>query len=89
MKFKATIEYWKPERKAGLAVVYVPARYIDKVGGLKQRRVKGRMNAAAFVSSVWPAGLGRLALNVSKAMMSAAKVSVGDQAGIEIDDEPA
>ncbi len=85
MRFKARIDYWKPERKGGLAVVYVPNQDIANLGGLKQRRVKGRINRADFVSSVWPAGLGRLALSVSKEMMRVAAVSVGTEAGFEIE----
>ena len=36
------------------------------------------INDADFVSSVMPAGGGRLALSVSKAMMASAGVGVGD-----------
>lgn len=84
MKFKASIAYWKPEKNAGLAVAYVPTQLIERLGGLKQKRVHGRVNGTEFVSSVWPAGAGRLALNVSKKMMGDAGVGVGDEARFEI-----
>ena len=50
----------------------------------KQQRVHGTVNGTAFTSNVMPAGGGRLALSVSKAMMQGAKVGVGDEAVFEI-----
>jgi hypothetical protein len=46
--------------------------------------VRVTLGGAEFASNVMPAGGGRLALSVSKAMMSGAKVGVGDEAEIEI-----
>ena len=88
LKFKARVDYWRPEQKGGLAVAYVPTEYIAKLGGLKQKRVHGRINNADFKSSVWPAGSGRLALNVTKKMMSDAKVQVGGDARFEVQTDP-
>jgi hypothetical protein len=78
IRFSGRIRYWNPERAAGLAVVEVPAEGVDAVGGLKQQRVRGEIAGAEFTSNVMPAGGGRLALSVSKAMMSSAQVGVGD-----------
>jgi hypothetical protein len=84
IRFAGPIRYWNPERSSGLAVVDVPARHVEALGGLKQQRVRGTIAAADFASNVMPAGGGRLALSVSRAMMSAAGVSVGDAAEFEI-----
>jgi hypothetical protein len=84
VKFRATIRYWRPESKSGLAVADIPAEHIVKLGGLKQRRVEGRINRAEFVSNVMPAGSGRLTLSVSQKMMAAAAVRVGDEAEFEM-----
>jgi hypothetical protein len=84
IRFVGKIRYWSPERSSGLAVVDVPAAQIEAIGGLKQARVRGTIGSAAFVSNVMPAGGGRLALSVSKAMMTAASVAVGDSAAFEI-----
>jgi hypothetical protein len=67
-----------------LAVVDVPATVAATLGGLKQQRVRGTMGSIDFTSSVMPAGSGRLALSVSKAMMTAAGVTVGDSIQISI-----
>jgi hypothetical protein len=82
--FRAPIRYWNPEKASGLAVADVPAVQITQLGGLRQQRVRGAIAGAAFTSSVMPAGDGRLALSVSRAMMSAAGVSIGDEVDVEI-----
>jgi len=45
-------------------------------------RPRGSISGAEFGSSVMPAGSGRLALSVSKAMMAGANLAVGDKADI-------
>ena len=81
---RTTIRRWKPGATSGLAVADLPPEVAAAMGGLKQRRVVGTINGAAFTSSVMPAGGGLLALSVSKAMMSASGASVGDEVELEI-----
>jgi Domain of unknown function (DUF1905) len=85
MRFQATIRYWRPDQASGLAVADIPSEHISALGGLKQQRVRGTMNGVEYVSNVMPAGSGRLALSVSKAMLRAAGVSVGDAVEFEIE----
>jgi hypothetical protein len=85
MRFQATIRYWRPEQASGLAVADIPSEHISALGGLKQQRVRGTINGVDYVSNVMPAGSGRLALSVSKAMLRAAGVSVGDAVEFEIE----
>jgi hypothetical protein len=87
-KFKSEVRFWRPERKGGLAIAEVPAEHIAALGGLRQMRVRGRVNGAEFTSNVWPAGSGRLALSVSKAMMTAGRFAVGDVAVFEVENLP-
>ena len=84
MAFKAVIRYWRPEQRSGLAVADLPARQIKVLGGLKQQRVHGTINGAAYQSNVMPAGSGRLALSVSKKMMADAGAAVGDTISLEV-----
>jgi uncharacterized protein DUF1905 len=84
IRFAGTIRHWDPVKASGLAVVDIPAEHIPALGGLKQQRVRGSLGGAAYTSNVMPAGSGRLALSVSKAMMSAAHLAVGDEAEVEI-----
>jgi hypothetical protein len=85
MKFRGTIRYWRPEQASGLAVADIPGEHVTALGGLKQQRVRGRINGSEYTSNVMPAGSGRLALSVSKAMMRAGGVGVGDSAEFEIE----
>jgi uncharacterized protein DUF1905 len=83
--FRATIRYFKPELKAGLAVLDVPKEVATGLGGLKQMRVKGTLNGGAFNSSLMPAGGGVLALSLSKKILDGAGVRVGDFASVELE----
>jgi Domain of unknown function (DUF1905) len=82
--FTGQIRHWNPEKQGGLAVVDVPPEHIPSLGGLKQQRVRGTIGGADFVSNMMPAGGGRLALSVSKAMMGVAGVGISDSADIVI-----
>jgi Domain of unknown function (DUF1905) len=84
IRFSSTIRHWNPEQQRGLAVADVPPELVAGIGGLKQQRVHGRIHGAEFASNVMPAGGGRLALSVSKAMQAAAKVGIGDAIDVEI-----
>jgi hypothetical protein len=84
IQFAARIRYWSPEKTSGLAVCDIPAEHVAALGGLRQQRVRGLIGGAEFASNVMPAGGGRLALSVSKAMMTSARVRVGDQTEIQI-----
>ena len=83
--FRGTIRYWRPEKESGLAVVDVPDEVAAALGGLKQQRVRGTLNGVDFTSNTMPGGGRRLALSVSKAMLTGAKVSVGDEADFEVE----
>jgi hypothetical protein len=84
VRFTGRIRHWNPEKQSGLAVIDVPADHVATLGGLRQQRVRGTIAGADFVSNVMPAGGGRLALSVSKAMMGTAGVGIGESADIEI-----
>ena len=84
IRFTGKIRYWDPTKGSGLAVVDIPGDHVRDLGGLKQQRARGTLAGAEYASSVMPAGNGRLALSVSKAMMAASHLTVGDDADIEI-----
>jgi Domain of unknown function (DUF1905) len=88
MKFRAKIRYWSPDKQSGLAVVDIPSQHVTKLGGLKQVRVKGRINGAEYQSNVMPSGSGRLSLSVSQKMLAAGGVRVGDEVQFEIERVP-
>ena len=83
--FRGSIRYWRPEQAGGLAVGDIPADVTASLGGLKQMKVRGLLNGTEFASNTMPAGGGRLALSVSRKMLDAAGLTVGDEAQIEIE----
>ena len=83
--FRATIRYFKPEQKAGLAVLDIPSDVAADLGGLKQMKVRGTLNGLAFNSNVMPAGGGVLALSLSQRILGAAGLRVGDSASVEVE----
>jgi len=79
LRFAGHVRDWNPEKPGGLAVADIPAEHVEVFGGLKQQRVRGRIGDSEFASNVMPAGGGRLALSVSRAMMKAAGIAIGGE----------
>ncbi len=84
IRFAGRIRYWNPQKGSGLAVCDIPAEHVTALGGLKQQKVRGLIGGAEFSSNVMPAGAGKLAVSMSKTIMSAAGLRVGDRTEIEI-----
>ena len=62
-----------------------PAAAAMERGGLKQMKVKGRLNGVEYASNTMPAGGRVLALSLSKKMLAGAGLKVGDEADVEIE----
>jgi len=84
-RFHGVVRFFRPERASGLAVVDVPADVTAALGGLRQMRVRGTLNGTEFASNTMPAGGGVLALSVSRKLLDAAGLRVGDEADVEIE----
>ena len=63
----------------------LPADIATGLGGLKQLKVRGTLGGVAYESNTMPAGGGVLALSVSKAMLTASGLTVGDEAETTIE----
>jgi hypothetical protein len=87
-RFTGVVRYFRPEQGSGLAVVDIPREVADGLGGLKQMKVRGTLNGAEFASNTMPAGRGVLAMSVSKKLLTAARVRVGDEVSVEIERLP-
>jgi uncharacterized protein DUF1905 len=85
VRFRGRIRFFRPERAGGLAVVDIPADLTAVLGGLKQMRVSGALNGTEFTSNTMPAGGGVLARSVSRKMLHAGGLNVGDEADVEIE----
>ena len=85
LKFRGKVRYFRPEQASGLAVVDIPSDVAEALGGLKQMRVRGAINKTDFTSNTMPAGNRRLALSVSKKLLTDAGLTVGDEAEVWIE----
>jgi len=83
--FRSTIRYFHPEKGSGLTVADVPPDVTTRLGGLKQQRVRAIVNGKEFVSNTMPAGGGKLALSLNKAILKECGLSIGDEARFDID----
>ena len=84
-RFRGKVRYFRPEKASGLAVIDIPAAAARELGGLKQMKVRGRLNGVEYTSNTMPAGGGVLALSVSKNLLDAAGLKVGDTTAVEIE----
>ncbi len=78
-RFRGKIRYFRPSLKSGLAVVDISQNVAVGLGGLKQMRVRGKLNGVEFSSNTMPAGGGVLALSLSQKLLSTAGLKVGDE----------
>jgi hypothetical protein len=83
-RFRGEVRFFRPELKSGLAVVDIPKTAATELGGLKQMRVRGKLNGMDFTSNTMPAGGGVLALSLSRKLVTDAGVKVGDQIEVEL-----
>ena len=83
--FRSTVRYFRPEKASGLTVADVPPEVTERLGGLKQLRVRAIVNGKEFTSNTMPAGGGKLALSLNNAILKDCGLSVGDEAEFEID----
>jgi uncharacterized protein DUF1905 len=84
-RFRGKVRYFRPELKAGLAVVDIPKAVATALGGLKQMKVRGKLNGAEFNSNTMPAGGGVLALSLSRKLLGDAGVKIGDEVDVELE----
>ena len=83
-RFRSTIE---PARGPGATVALVPAAHVDGLGGVKQKRLLGKVNGVDFTTASFPYK-GALYVGVPKATRVAAGVEVGDEADFELRVDP-
>lgn len=84
-RFRAKVRYFRPELKSGLAVVDIPKSVTTELGGLKQMKVRGKLNGVDFNSNTMPAGGAVLALSLSRKLLDSARVKVGDEIDVELE----
>jgi len=82
--FRGRVRRWDESKPGGLAVVDVPAELVAGLGGRRQYRVEGSLNGAPFGGSTMLVAGGGFAVGVSKASLTAAGATVGDDVEVAI-----
>ena len=85
IRFRGQIEYFDPESGKGLAVVLIPEEFVERLGGLKQFRVRGTVNGTGFTSSTMARRPRRLCVSLNKATLKAAGLIIGDLAEVTLE----
>lgn len=76
--FDGTVRRWREDKPGGLAVIDVPDHLVGGLGGRRQMRVTGTLDTAPYTGSTMLVAGGGLCVGVSKAILSAAGVAIGD-----------
>jgi len=82
--FTGRVRRWDETKPGGLAVVDIPAELVAQLGGRRQMRVTGILGDAPFTGSTMLVAGGGLCVGVSKAALTAAGASVGDEVMLEM-----
>ncbi|MBB5786421.1 DUF1905 domain-containing protein [Jiangella mangrovi] len=82
--FTGRVRRWREDRPGGMAVVDVPAELVAELGGRRQYRVSGTINAAPFTGSTMLVAGGGFCVGVSKAALKTADAAVGDDVDLTI-----
>lgn len=87
IEFSGRVRRWREDKPGGLAVVDVPTDLVAELGGRRQLRVTGTLQGAPFTGSTMLVAGGGFCVGVSRATLTAAGASVGDE--VELRLEPA
>jgi Domain of unknown function (DUF1905) len=87
IEFRGRVRRWREDKPGGLAVVDIPADLVADLGGRRQLRVTGTLQGGPFTGSTMLVAGGGFCVGVSRAALTAAGASVGDE--VELRLEPA
>jgi hypothetical protein len=85
IRFTGRVRRWDATKPGGLAVVDVPADLVPTLGGRRQMRVAGTISGASFTGSTMLVAGGGFCVGVSKAALTAAGASIGDEVELQIE----
>ena len=84
LAFRGRVRYWDEAAGKGLAVVDVPAEVVAALGGRRQYRVSGTLAGSPFSGSGMLVAGGGYCIGLSRAVLKAAGVDVGDEVDVEV-----
>ena len=84
-QFRGRIRRWREDKPGGLAVIDIPAELVAELGGRRQMRMAGSLDGVPFTGSTMLVAGGGFCVGVSRAALQAARVSVGDEVEVKLD----
>jgi uncharacterized protein DUF1905 len=84
IRFRGRVRWWDESSGAGISVIDVPADLVTVLGGRRQYRVSGTLAGAAFSGSGMLVAGGGYCIGLSKAALTAAGASIGDEVDVVI-----
>ena len=88
VRFRGRIRHWREDPPGGLAVIDIPPGEVEKLGGRRQFRVEGTINAKPFTGSTMLVAGGGYCVGVSKAALKSAGAAVGDEVEVTLERVP-
>jgi hypothetical protein len=88
IEFRGRIRRWRDDKPGGLAVVDIPADLVSELGGRRQWRVTGTLQGSPFTGSTMLVAGGGFCVGVSRAALTAAGASVGDDVEVRLERAP-
>ena len=88
IEFRGQIRQWREDKPGGLAVVDIPADLVSELGGRRQWRVTGTLQGSPFTGSTMLVAGGGFCVGVSRAALTAAGASVGDDVELRLERAP-
>jgi len=83
--FRGRIRRWREDKPGGLAVIDIPAGFVDELGGRRQMRMAGSLNGVPFTGSTMLVAGGGFCVGVSRAALRDAGVSEGDEVDVQLE----
>jgi hypothetical protein len=84
VSFRGRVRQWRADKPGGLSVIDIPSEFVSDLGGRRQVRVTGSLNAVPFTGSTMLVAGGGLCVGVSKAALKAAGAAVGDEVHLSV-----
>jgi hypothetical protein len=83
--FRGRIRRWREDKPGGPAVIDIPLELVAELGGRRQMRMAGSLNAVPFAGSTMLVAGGGFCVGVSRAALQAAGVSVGEEVAVQLE----
>jgi Domain of unknown function (DUF1905) len=83
--FHGRIRRWREDKPGGLAVIDIPIELVAELGGRRQMRMAGSLNGVPFTGSTMLVAGGGFCVGVSRAVLRASGVSVGDEVEVQLE----